>query len=48
VAGQYVPSTDIDAAVMKMLADTRGISGGHAAAGHTCQAQRTISITSTP
>jgi 2-haloacid dehalogenase len=26
VAGQYVPFTDIGAAVMKMLADTRGIS----------------------
>src|SRR5689334_6171022 len=26
VAGQYVPFTDIGAAVMKMLADTRGIT----------------------
>ncbi len=30
VAGQYVPFTDIGAAVMKMLADTRGIKIGDA------------------
>ncbi|HVE23278.1 MAG TPA: haloacid dehalogenase type II [Acidocella sp.] len=30
VAGQYVPFTDIGAAVMKMLADTRGITIGDA------------------
>src|SRR6201993_539703 len=30
VAGRYVPFTDIGAAVMKMLADTRGIKIGDA------------------